>query len=144
MLCARCSNVEVQDDLFCDSCEPLVPSTSTTMNYYDRRRRVLQKTGRMCQVCGAGRKLQFLLPDGVPRSWLRGNEEHFEKLYEAAFVICGSCSLWERQERSGRVVPHGGGKTGRRNCYCDLCKPLKAEQRRRRRVAQELYEDIFT
>jgi hypothetical protein len=27
-------------------------------------------------------------------------------------------------------VEHGGGVTGKRNCYCDLCKPLKAEYNR--------------
>lgn len=145
MKCARCFDVEVGGDLFCTTCHEIAPSTSTGMRAFERRRMIIAKSGYMCQSCGARKSLIFHIEDSqAQRSWIRGSKEHFQQLLDASYVICNSCSIWDRQVRDGRVLPHGGGKTGRRNCRCELCGPLKNAWTRNSRQANKLWKNMFT
>lgn len=43
-------------------------------------------------------------------------------------LLCFECHVVKSVEMEDiHVVSHGGGLTGKKNCYCDLCKPLKSK-----------------
>lgn len=48
-------------------------------------------------------------------------------------LLCKSCHV--RKSATEVEVEHGGGETGKRNCRCELCAPLKREYARKRKRA---------
>lgn len=103
-----------------------------TKRYHERRAYWIDYLGGECVVCGTKENLEF---DHIVSS---------EKEYEIARILSthsevkvqyemAKCQLLcyehhlEKSIRDGdiRTVDHGQGLTGKKNCYCDLCKPLK-------------------
>jgi hypothetical protein len=80
-------------------------------------------------VCGAIDKLEL---DHVNRETKRHDISKLlagasEKIYLEEAKLCQLLCREHHKQKSGaeNSVPHGGGKTGKKNCRCDLCKPLK-------------------
>ena len=92
--------------------------------------------GGSCAGCGATTNLQIDHINPPDKSFTlssiwSGSKAKFLKELEKCQLLCAPCHLTKSiKERS---VEHGGGKTGKRNCYCDLCAPLKRRYMKARR-----------
>jgi 5-methylcytosine-specific restriction endonuclease McrA len=102
--------------------------------WYDRRRaQAIVYLGGKCVRCGSAENLQFDHIDPSTKvaalsSLWTASEERFQAELKKCQLLCENCHLAKTVEeklKSGRKVNHGGGLTGKRNCYCPLCKPLK-------------------
>lgn len=100
---------------------------------YERRRlEWINKLGGRCVVCGTTDQLNF---DHIIAS---------TKEYDLAKILSGGsnakvaaemakCQLLCHKDhvkkslefKDVKVVEHGGGVSGKKNCLCDLCKPVK-------------------
>lgn len=85
--------------------------------------------GGKCVECGSVDQLEI---DHIDRStktatvsklWSMRRDTMLEELTKCQ-LLCGGCH--QNKTSSELTVGHGGGLTGVRNCYCELCKPLKA------------------
>lgn len=115
-----------------------------TRRYAQRRALIIEQLGGRCRVCSStesleityvrlefkrvqlGRRLSTL-------PWWRVQQELM-----ACQLLCASCHAGKMSDDMGRG--HGGSLTGVRNCYCDLCKPLKQRYNRNRKVRLAIEE----
>lgn len=102
--------------------------------YRARREAALVQLGGTCALCGATENLEF---DHVDRTTKRGEisrlfsrgEARYKQELEKCQLLCSSC---HRAKSAAEIaVDHGGGLTGKRNCRCPLCGPLKKAYARR-------------
>ena len=111
--------------------------------YHKRREEAFKLLGGYCVRCGNEDNLEVdhIDPrakafDIFSRTW---SMPHVKFLAEIAKcqLLCRAC----HRDKSNREmsVGHGGGKTGKKNCRCDLCRPLKnkyiKDYKRRQRAA---------
>ena len=117
--------------------------------YYRRRSAAIEQLGGKCVDCGTTEKLEFDHDDASTKSFSIGrafagwSEVRLQAELKKCVLRCRPCHL-EKSRRSGdfpRMVEHGGGKTGKRSCYCEKCGPLKRaynrERKRRMREKQQ-------
>lgn len=112
--------------------------------YQERRTRALGIFGGKCAICGSTDDLQIDHTNRGDKIYDLGKLlssapwSRIARELKSCQALCRTChQLKTVKELSNE---HGGGLTGRRNCYCDLCKPLKAEYNRRRKVRIALQE----
>lgn len=104
--------------------------------YHRRRSDSIEKLGGKCVVCGTTDNLEI---DHIDRSTktmaISGLWSCNIQRYEAELKLCQLLCEQHHKENTSREnsVDHGGGKTGKRNCYCELCAPLKRAYARERR-----------
>ena len=104
--------------------------------YHRRRLQAIGAMGGRCAKCGSVDSLEFDHIDrafkrGEIAKWLTQGEQKYLKELERCQLLCKPC---HREKTNNEIsVGHGGGLTGKRNCYCDLCRPLKLEYMRNRR-----------
>lgn len=104
--------------------------------YHRRRSDSIEKLGGKCVVCGTTDNLEI---DHIDRSTktmaISGLWSCNIQRYEAELKLCQLLCEQHHKEKTSREnsVDHGGGKTGKRNCYCELCAPLKRAYARERR-----------
>lgn len=114
--------------------------------YHRRKRELTQFLGGKCYSCDATEELQF---DHVRRELKRFtisqllNSIPMWRAYQeimACQLLCGTC----HRAKSGTEgsVGHGGGLTGTRNCYCDLCGPLKRKYNQNLKVRRAIDEAL--
>lgn len=101
--------------------------------YHRLRTEYVAQLGGECVDCGAQDQLEFDHIDPVLKELEIGRMLNVSKTKRDAEVAkcelrCASCH--KQRSIQQLSVDHGGGITGKRNCYCDLCKPLKAEYMR--------------
>lgn len=110
--------------------------------YHRRRNEAISKLGGKCVDCGSSSELEFDHIESDTKSFsvakaFAGMAE--SKLWEEidkCVLRCKSCHTEKTNsvgDNPNRRVQHGGGLTGKRNCFCDLCKPLKQEYNKNRR-----------
>src|SRR5262245_42712881 len=96
--------------------------------YHKRRAEAIQLLGGACTDCGSTEDLEF---DHVNRSgktgaigklFSRGKAWYLAELTKCQ-LLCGPCHRAKTLEEQS--VAHGGGLTGKKSCYCDLCARLK-------------------
>lgn len=104
--------------------------------YHRIRSEAIAAKGGVCVDCGTTDSLEFDHVDASTKSFDVGKLLNVSKVAREAELSkcalrCKSCHIL-KTTRSGDngAVGHGGGLTGKRNCYCDLCAPLKAEYMR--------------
>jgi len=108
--------------------------------YYRRKSAALEYLGGKCLVCGTTEELEFDHIDPSTKKYTlariltSGSNELLQEELEKCQLLCSKHHL-EKSLREGDLgsVEHGGGLTGKKNCYCALCKPLKLEYNRKRR-----------
>lgn len=111
--------------------------------YVIMRARAIAHLGGACIKCGAIEDLEIDHIDRTTKSF-----DPLSKIclsWEKLEVELGKCQLLckvHHKEKSVQElsVEHGGGLTGKKNCRCDLCRPLKnaylREWKRNRRAVQ--------
>ena len=104
--------------------------------YHRRRSDSIEKLGGKCVVCGTTDNLEI---DHIDRSTktmaISGlwscNIQRYEAELKLSQLLCEEHHKQKTSRESS--VDHGEGKTGKRNCYCELCAPLKRAYARERR-----------
>lgn len=105
--------------------------------YHTRRAEALELLGGKCAVCGSTDRLEL---DHINRSTKTMDLGHLWSVskvrYLAELKLCQAlCKQHHRNKTSRELsVPHGGGVSGKRNCRCDLCRPVKNAYIRERKA----------
>ena len=96
--------------------------------YRERMDEAHEILGGKCSECNSVTNLQIdhINPDeksfGLNKMWSIAKTKFFKEL-EKCQLLCEPC---HKVKSIGEAsVFHGEGETGKRNCYCDLCKALK-------------------
>ena len=111
--------------------------------YHRRRNQLIEMLGGECVECGTTENLEL---DHVNRDTKRHDIGRLlagasEAVYLAEASLCQLlCHDHHKQKtRIESSVEHGGGLTGKKNCRCELCRPLKnaysRELKKRKRLA---------
>lgn len=97
--------------------------------YHRRRAEWLSTLGSCCIDCGSLNNLEFDHDDRTTKSFdvakaLSGWSDKKLVAEMAKCVLrCNSCHA--EKSANEESVGHGGGLTGKKNCRCDKCRPLK-------------------
>ena len=107
-------------------------SIRTNNHRAKRRQESKDYLGGLCALCKTSDDLQFdhinpeekkfTISDAIANnmSWVKLVEE-----LDKCQLLCVHCH--KQKTISEQEVEHGGGITGKKNCYCDLCSPLKKQ-----------------
>lgn len=100
--------------------------------------RALEYLGGRCRGCGTQDSLDFDHVDPATKvieismaiartwSWARLKEE-----LDKCQLLCRPCHIEKSAANNdGRIVSHGGGRSGKKNCPCGPCKSRKADYMR--------------
>lgn len=103
------------------------------LRYHSRRTEAIKFLGGKCVRCETTENLEFDHIDPKKKLYDIGKVWSFSK--EKFWIEINKCQLlceFHHKEKTTKEqsVEHGQGKTGKRNCYCDLCKPLKTKYTR--------------
>lgn len=104
--------------------------------YHARRKEFLEILGNKCVECGSTNELEFDHIDASTKSFEIGRmlnvskARALEELAKCQILCKAHHKEKTEREADNKQVAHGGGLTGKRNCYCDLCAPLKRAYRR--------------
>lgn len=109
--------------------------------YYKRRTEWIEKLGGKCVVCGATENLEFDHVDEASKEYEIGSILATHSEAKVSYEM-GKCQLLcerHHMEKTAKFnsVDHGGGLTGKRNCYCDLCAPLKRKYNYEKKYKKE-------
>lgn len=100
-----------------------------------RRASAIMYLGGKCAKCGSTDELEFDHTDpttklmSVARASSR-SESFFWAEVDKCQLLCKPCHKI-KSDTIDNAVGHGEGLTGKRNCRCDLCRPLKIAYNRR-------------
>jgi hypothetical protein len=115
----------------------------TDMNAYmkerwkQRRQKAIEYLGGRCIQCGTTENLEFDHIDPSTKvatiaKISAASEQRFWAEVDKCQLLC---STHHREKTiQGKSVEHGQGMTGKRNCYCELCKPLKQAYNKARKI----------
>lgn len=98
--------------------------------YHRRRNKAIELLGGICVDCGVSSSLEFDHIDpkdkafNVAKAFTSMAETKLWKELQKCVLRCSDCHS-KKTNGVDNAVGHGEGKTGKRNCRCDLCKPLK-------------------
>jgi hypothetical protein len=101
--------------------------------YHERRNLALKLLGGKCVVCGTRKNLEIDHIDPSTKTMIvaRMTTVAYERFLDEVSRCQLLCKKHHIEKTSSeQSVPHGGGKTGKRNCLCNLCAPLKREYNR--------------
>lgn len=96
--------------------------------YYKIRAEAYELLGGKCVKCGATEDLEI---DHVDRNTKTVDVSRFNSMSRQKFMeelkLCQLLCHEHHKQKSAeeQSVGHGEGLTGKRNCRCELCKPLK-------------------
>ncbi|MCV7174796.1 hypothetical protein [Mycolicibacterium sphagni] len=105
--------------------------------YHERRVESFEMLGGHCVVCGSTEGLEVDHIDRTTKTIELGKLwSCARKRYLAELELCQLLCEPHHREKSAREmsVEHGEGLTGKRNCRCDLCRPLKNAYARRKKA----------
>lgn len=111
--------------------------------YHARRDEAFAILGGKCVICGTTESLEV---DHIDRSKKTMEFDVMRSVSRDRFLAeLKLCQLLchdhhEVKTAAENSVEHGAGKTGKKNCYCELCKPLKyaANKEYKRRYRDKL------
>lgn len=117
--------------------------------YHTRRAMFIAEMGGTCAKCGSQDELEFDHINPEEKSFNVGDrlsnrsEENIRAELLKCQLLCKPCHKQKSIEH--KSVGHGEGKTGKRNCRCALCAPLKNEymkQLKRRRAEEKRKQNV--
>jgi 5-methylcytosine-specific restriction endonuclease McrA len=97
--------------------------------YHTRRAFFIAEMGGKCAQCGRTEDLEFDHINPEEKSFNVGDrlsnrsEENIRAELEKCQLLCKTCH--KDKSVKSRSYDHGEGLTGKRNCRCKLCGPLK-------------------
>lgn len=112
--------------------------------YHRRRAEAVELLGGRCVQCGSTDALEL---DHIDRTTKAGELGRLFSRGEARYraelakcqLLCEECH--RRKSADEQSVEHGGGKTGKKNCRCRLCGPLKNKYMREWKEARAASSD---
>lgn len=114
--------------------------------YEKRRTGFIEELGGVCVQCNSVDELEFdhINPDtksfNVAKKMANGAIAVLREEIAKCQLLCKKCH--KKKSVAEEEVGHGEGLTGKKNCSCDLCRPLKAEYARVRKQNRKAKEDI--
>lgn len=119
-----------------------------TLNRYHRRRaEAILYLGGCCSRCGSTESLELDHIDSSTKAYDiskilgGGSKAKVQEELMKCQVLCHYCHVTKGKEvGDDGAVEHGGGVTGKRNCRCDLCGPLKSAYIREKQLKKETKE----
>ena len=137
-LCVECEEGRAEVKSRCRSCYNSYMRKYMNARYHRRRSLWLDRLGGECVECGSKELLNFDHIDASSKTCdvakILGSGSEAKVLEEMAKcqLLCEKHHL-EKSLREGDIynVGHGEGVTGKRNCRCSLCGPLKNEYLRK-------------
>lgn len=145
VMCSQCRTASsLSYNGRCKSCYNSYMAEYMLARYHRRRVELIELLGGCCVQCNSTLNLEF---DHIDRKKKASDISKIlaaasESVYRAEIakcqLLCGECH--KAKTSMERSVPHGGGLTGKKRCYCELCAPLKraynAEFMRRSRASK--------
>lgn len=104
--------------------------------YHRRRQQAVDLLGGRCTDCGSGERLEFDHVDpgektfNIAKVWSYREETFWAEIRKCQ-LRCHDCHKIRTSQQQS--VEHGGGLTGKKNCYCNPCRTKKNEYNRNRR-----------
>lgn len=100
----------------------------TLARYHRIRAYYIEQLGGCCVQCSSVEELQFDHVDPTTKLYTIGQimthgKEKLETEIAKCQLLCRSCHEIKTSEQFS--VQHGAGLTGKRDCKCDLCVPLR-------------------
>jgi len=96
--------------------------------YHRRRAEAMLRIGGKCVDCGTTENLEFDHVDPTTKEFEISKIWSYSKTkleYELEKCVL-RCSFHHSQKSAiEQSVEHGKGNTGKKNCRCELCRPLK-------------------
>lgn len=102
--------------------------------YHERRAEAIAILGGRCVECGETTNLDV---DHIDKRYKTMSVSRMayvsRERFLAELALCQLLCKPHHIEKTSKEqsVPHGGGLTGKKNCYCTLCAPLKKEYNRK-------------
>ncbi len=122
----------------CRSCYNIYMNDYMKIRYHRRRAEWIESLGGKCIDCESIENLEFDHDDASKKQYdvskMLGGWSNAKLQLEISKCVlrCKSCHLIKTlREGDLKNVNHGGGITGKRNCRCELCNPLKKEYAKR-------------
>lgn len=139
--CASCErSVEAFANKYkCRDCYNSYMREYMLARYHRRRATAIKLLGGECAVCGSAEDLEIDHIDPTTKTMDLG---HFWSVSEARYKAeLAKCQLLCGPHHNDKTriqisVPHGGGKSGKKNCKCDPCRARRAEYMRNYRQAK--------
>ena len=134
MICRSCSNDvdSYTHGKLCRSCYNEHMRVYMLDRYHRRRKEWVTKLGGLCIDCGSQDNLEFdhsiasSKTFNIAKALAGFSEKRIVEEMSKCVLRCKSCHIKKSlTKRDMRIVDHGEGKTGKYNCRCDLCRPLK-------------------
>lgn len=114
----------------CRNCYNSYMTDYMVRRYHARRIEAIKLLGGKCAVCNTTEKLELDHIDRTAKTFdigklfSRGKARYLKEL-ELCQLLCYDCHKEKTFEDAGYSEEHGKGLTGKRNCRCALCGPLK-------------------
>ena len=127
---------------FTDEEVRLAHQEKSNRRYYRLKQQAIDFLGGKCSKCGSDDRLRvngkdpnkpFSISVLVCIPW-----ELTEQILPSCELLCHTCYyLMRRAEFEAEPGGHGEGVSGRHNCKCDKCRPLKSQYQREWRKRQK-------
>lgn len=104
-----------------------------------RREKAIEYLGGKCVVCGTTTALEFdhIDPKTKIITIARASSFSEERFWEEVNKCQLLCYTHHKQKtNTEQTVDHGEGLTGKRNCRCELCGPLKNKWQQQNRKSR--------
>ena len=147
-LCPKCGAQNNTVQKTCRDCYNAYMADYMLRRYHQRHTEAIIQLGGKCAKCNARKNLDIDHIDPSQKTYTIGNilvsapEARYKKELAKCQLLCKKHHI--QKTRNEQTVGHGGGLTGVRRCWCELCAPLKRdysnkwrrEKRRREREAK--------
>lgn len=139
--CSKCG-ADYEPYPHCKMCRPCYNDMMRiymTARYHRRRAAAIEQLGGKCVDCDTAEHLEIDHDDASKKTFDMGkalsgwSEKRIQAELVKCVLRCRPCHLAKSLLMGDMPsVPHGGGVSGKRHCYCDLCAPLKRTYARER------------
>lgn len=131
-MCTVCGLEQKHNGSKCKKCYTEYMRVYVTKRYHKLRAEWIDKLGGQCVNCGNREDLNFdhIVAEDKEYDIAKILSSHSKKKVELEMtkcqILCKPCHITKSvSEGDIYSVEHGGGISGKKNCRCELCRPLK-------------------